>query len=122
MGQFEKEGKAIQVTWPGSEIINFGDLYRVDGWNGVALEDFTAAETPRVSAMEVACERHWYIKTAAGIGDGARGDFLYWTAGAGFKRGDNALTETPTGSPVCKIEEIRDAAGYVLVRLLNVGP
>lgn len=121
MGQFEKEGKAIQVTWPGSEIINFGDLYRVDGWNGVALEDFTASETPRVSAMEVATERHWYIKTPAAVGT-TRGVHLYWTAGAGFKRGDTALAEAVVGAPVAKVEEVRDAAGYTLVRILNVGP
>lgn len=122
MGQFEKEGRAIAVTWQAAQIINVGDLYRMDGWNGVALEDFTAAETPRAGAMEVAVERHWYVKTPAGVGDGAKGDFLYWTAGAGFKRGDTDLTETVTGSPVCKIEEIRDANGYCLVRILNVGP
>lgn len=119
MGQLKSDGRAINVTFPAG-VITFGDLYRIDGWNGVALEDFAAGESPRAAAMEVSSERIWYVKTPAGVGDGARGDRLYWTAGAGFKRGDTDLAEAVVGSPVCIVEELRDANGWVGVRLLNV--
>ena|SRR5687767_6570791 len=120
MGQLKTDGRAIDVTWTASQIITKGDLYRQDGWNGIALEDFTAAETPRASAMEVSSERIWLVKTPAGVGDGARGDRLYWTTGAGFKRGDTDLSEAVLGSPVAIVEELRDANGWCGVRVLNV--
>lgn len=119
MGQLKSDGRAINVTWPAG-VITHGDLYRMDGWTGIALDGFAAGASPRAGAMEVSSERIWYVKTPAGVGDGARGDRLYWTAGAGLKRGDTDLTETVTGSTCAIVEEIRDANGWVGVRVVNV--
>lgn len=118
MGQLKSDGRAIDVTYPAG-VITFGDLYRIDGFTGIALVDLASGETPRAGALEIASERIWYVKTPAAVGDGARGDRLYWSAGAGFKRGDTDLTETVTGTPVAIVEEIRDANGWTAVRLVN---
>jgi hypothetical protein len=122
MGQLKHDGKATQggYTWPAG-VYNFGDMYRLNGWNGICLANVAAADTARSAGMEFSSERIWYVKLPAAVNP-AVGDFLYWTAGAGIKRGDTDLTATATGTPVCKVEEAKNANGYVAVRVLNVGP
>lgn len=127
MGQLKHDGRATLdgVTWPAG-VVTFGDLYRVDGWTGVALDNFASGETPRVGAMEIAPDRIWYVKIPAGL-TGAKGDYLAWTtkAPATFQRGDTnlALFVVAThGSPCCLVEEAKDAQNYAGVRILNVGP
>lgn len=117
MGQFDNDGKAMAVTFPAG-VITFGDLYRIDGWNGVALTSLASGATPRAGTLEIAAERQWYIKTPAAVGT-TKGGYLYWTAGTGFKRGDTDLSEAVAGSPVAKVAEVRDANGWTLVRILN---
>lgn len=121
MGQLKHDGKATQggMTWPAGTF-TFGDLYRLNGWNGILMKAIAAADTVRTADMEIS-ERVWYVKLPAAVSP-AVGDYLYWTAGAGLKRGDTDLTATVTGSPVCKVEEAKDAGGYAAVRVLNVGP
>lgn len=121
MGQLKHDGRATQggFTAPGGQAITFGDLYRLNGWNHIAMTTIGASDTVRSYDGEIS-ERVWYIKLPA-ISP-AVGDYLYWTAGTGFKRGDTDLTATVTGSPVCKVEEVKDANGYAAVRVLNVGP
>jgi hypothetical protein len=122
MGQLKSDGRATQggFTWPAGTF-TFGDLYRLNGWNGICLKSIAAGDTVRTADMEVSSERIWYVKLPGAVSP-ALGDYLYWTAGAGLKRGDTDLTATVTGSPVCKVEEIKDAGGYAAVRVLNVGP
>jgi hypothetical protein len=122
MGQLKTDGRATQggFTWPAGTFV-FGDLYRLNGWNGICLRNIAATDTDRLVDMEISSERIWYVKLPAALSP-ALGDFLYWTAGAGIKRGDTDLTATVTGSPVCKVEEIKDANGWAAVRVLNVGP
>jgi hypothetical protein len=62
----------------------------------------------------------WYVKLPAGLAP-ALGDLLYWTAGAGFKRGDTDLAAAVVGQPVCQVEETKDANGYAAVRLTGLG-
>jgi hypothetical protein len=121
MGQLKSDGRATQggYTWPAGTF-TFGDLYRLNGWNGIIMKSIAAGDTVRVADMEISSERIWYVKVPA-ITAGV-GDYLYWTAGAGLKRGDTDLTATVTGSPVCKVEEAKDANGYAAVRVLNIGP
>jgi hypothetical protein len=123
MGQLKHDGRATQngVTAPAAQAIVKGDLYRINGWNGLALKTIGASDTLRTLDLEIAPDRIWYVKLPAGAAP-AIGDFLYWTAGAGFKRGDTDITTTATGSPVAKVEEVKDANGYCAVRVLNVGP
>jgi hypothetical protein len=122
VGQLKHDGRATQngMTWPAG-LYTFGDMFRLNGWNGIILKTIAVADTVRVSDMEISSERIWYIKVPAAVNP-AVGDFLYWTAGAGIKRGDTDLAVAVVGAPVCKIEEVKDANGYAAVRVLNVGP
>lgn len=122
MGQLKHDGRATQggFTFPAGTIV-FGDLYRLNGWNGIAMKNIASGDTVRTADMEIAPDRVWYVKFPSGLNP-AQGDFVYWTAGAGFKRGDTDLTATVTGSPVAKVEEVKNSNGYAAVRVLNVGP
>lgn len=122
MGQLKTDGRATQggYTWPAG-VFTKGDFYRLNGWNGFIMKSIAAADTVRTAEMEIAPDRIWYVKFPAALNP-AVGDYLYWTAGAGIKRGDTDLTATVTGSPVCKVEEVKDANGYAAIRALNVGP
>lgn len=122
MGQLKTDGRATQggYTWPAGTY-TFGELFRLNGWNGVILKTIGAADTDRVADMEISPDRIWVVKLPAALSP-ALGDYVYWTAGAGIKRGDTDLTATVTGAPVAKVEEVKDANGYAAVRVLNVGP
>lgn len=121
MGQLKHDGRATQggFTAPAAQAIVFGDLYRINGWTGFALSAIGASDTARSLDLEISSERVWYIKLPAGASP-AIGDPLYWTAGAGFKRGDTDLTTVATGQPVAKVEEVKDANGWAAVRALNL--
>jgi hypothetical protein len=121
MGQLKHDGRATQggFTAPGATVITKGDLYRINGWNGVAMKTLAAADTIRTLDLEIAPDRIWYIKLPAALAP-AVGDPLYWTAGAGFKRGDTDLAAAVVGSPAAKVEEVKDANGYAAVRILNL--
>lgn len=122
MGQLKTDGRASQggFTAPGATAITFGDLYRINQWNHIALKTIGASDTVRTYDGEISAERIWYVKLPAALSP-ALGDVLYWTAGAGFKRGDTDLSATVAGSPVCKVEEVKDANGYAAIRVLNIG-
>lgn len=122
MGQLKHDGRATQggFTWPAGTFTK-GDLYRLNGWNGALQRAVGSADTDRVAELEIAPDRIWYVKLPGALNP-AQGDYLYWTAGAGIKRGDTDLTATVTGSPVCKVEETKNAGGFAAVRILNVGP
>lgn len=121
MGQLKHDGRATQggYTWPAGTY-TFGELFRLNQWNGIILKTIAAADTVRVADMEIAPDRVWYVKLPAALSP-AIGDVLYWTAGAGVKRGDTDLAAAVVGSPVCKVEETKDANGYAAVRVLNLG-
>lgn len=123
MGQLKHDGRATQggVTAPAAQAIVKGDLYRINGWNGIALKTIGASDTLRTMDMEIAPDRVWYIKLPAALSP-AVGDYIYWTTGAGFKRGDTDLAAAVVGAPVAKVDEVKDANGYCAVRVLNVGP
>lgn len=121
MGQFKHDGRATQggVVAPAGQALVFGDLYRIDAWSGFALKEVGAADTVRSLDLEISKERVWYIKLPAGLSP-AKGDLLYWSAGAGFKRGDTDLQAAVAGNPVCKVEEVKDANGWAAVQLTGL--
>ncbi len=120
MGQLKGDGRAVQFTAPGSTAITFGELYRVDVWNHIALSTIGASDTARGYAGETSSERIWYVKIPAGVA-GTKGQVLYWTTGTGFKKAETDLQEAVLGSPVCKVEEAKDGNNYAGVRVLNIG-
>lgn len=123
MGQLKTDGRATQggFTAPGATVITFGDLYRLNDWNHIALQSIGSADTVRVYDGEISAERIWYVKFPAALNP-AIGAYLYWTTGAGFKRGDTDLAAAVVGAPVAKVEEVKNANGYAAVRVLNIGP
>jgi hypothetical protein len=124
MGQLKSDGRATLagMTWPAG-VITFGDLYRLNGWTGIAMKSIAAADVDRNADMEIAPDRIWYVKLPAGVA-GTLGQYLYWTtaAAATFQRGDTNLTVTAAGVPCCVVEEAKDANNYAAVRILNIGP
>jgi hypothetical protein len=122
MGQLKHDGRATQGGFaaPAAQAIVKGDLYRINGWNGFAMKTIGASDTLRTLDLEISSERIWYIKLPAALAP-AIGDPLYWTTGAGFKRGDTDLAAAVVGAPVAKVEEVKDANGYCAVRALNIG-
>lgn len=126
MGQKKSDGKASVggVTWPDSEEILFGDFYRLDNWNVIALGACAATDTgaDRIFGVEFSSEHIWYVKAPAAL-NATKGQYLYWTDVTGFQRGDTDLTATGGGTAPCAIvEEAQDAGDYVGIRVLNVGP
>jgi hypothetical protein len=110
------DGKAIDVVAPAGTV-NFGDLYRISGWTGFALDAIAVADTVRDLALEVS-ERVWKIKLPAGINP-VVGDHLTWDAvGTAFKLGDTNLVIAGAGVlGVCKVLIAKNANGYAAVRL-----
>ena len=121
MGQLKGDGQASQggYTWPAGDIV-FGDLYRLNGWNVIALTAIAVGATLRSGDGEFSPSRIWYVKLPAALNP-AVGDVLYWTTGAGFKRGDTDLAAAVVGSPAAKVEEAKNASRYAAVRVLNIG-
>lgn len=118
MGNLKTEGEAIDCVAPAGQEIFKGEVYRIDGWTGIAMAHVLPTDPELGFAMEVRA-RIWYVSVPAATAV-ARGDLLYWTAGAGFKRGTTDLTATVTGSPVAKTEEARDANGIAGIKVINV--
>lgn len=124
MGQLKHDGRATLggVTWPAG-VITFGDLYRVDGWTGIAMKSIASADTDRSADMEIAPDRIWYINCPAAL-NCTKGQYLYWTtaAAATFQRGDTHLTASVNGAPCAIVEEAQDANDVAAIRVLNIGP
>lgn len=116
MGHLYSDGKAIDVTAPAGDY-SFGDLYRIDLWSGIAMDTIAAADTERGMALEVS-ERIWKIKVPAGLTPTV-GQYLYWTAGTGVKRGDTDLSATANGNPVCKVLTTKNANNYAAVKVFQ---
>lgn len=120
MGHLLTDGKAIDVVAPAGTI-NFGDLYRISGWTGIAMDAIAAGDTVRDLSLEVA-QRVWKIKIPAGINP-VVGDHLAWDAvGTAFKQGDTNLVIAGAGVlGVCKVLIAKNANGYAAVRLTQQG-
>lgn len=116
MGHLIGDKKAVDVTVPAG-VYAHGDLFRISGFNGFLINSVAAADTNRKRALEIALNRCWNILTP--VIAPAVGDLLYWTAGAGTKRGDTDLAVAVVGAPVVKVVAARNAAGYIQVVLVD---
>jgi hypothetical protein len=127
MGQLKTDGRAVNVAVPATKAVTFGELYRIEGWNGFAMDTIGASDAIRNMAIETA-ERIWYVKIPAGLA-AAKGALLYWTTAslATNPQFCDCLTDlqatagTAGDPPACKVEEAKDANNYVGVRALNGG-
>lgn len=120
MGQLKGDGRATNVTF-GAGTIDFGELYRQDGWNGIAMKDIASGDTDRDAAMEISSERIWYVDIGAGP-TGAKGDLLYWTTGqAEPYLGASELQDVANGEPCAIVEEAVDGNNIAGIRVLNLG-
>jgi hypothetical protein len=117
MGNLVGDKKAVNVTVPAG-VYTHGDLYRIDQFSGFLINNVASADTDRKRVLEIAMNRSWEVKLPAAVTP-ARGDLLYWTAGAGVKRGDTDLTATVTGDPIVKVVTVKNAAGYAEVILAS---
>lgn len=124
MGRKITDGLAIDVQAPGSTLIEKGECYRIDNWTGIAMDQIDVAEVDRSVALEVS-KALWRVKVPAATAV-ARGDFLGWSAGAGFKKGSTdfvAIAAPANGGvpalSVAKVEGVRNASGYATIRVLD---
>jgi hypothetical protein len=120
MGQLKTDGRAVNVPVVPAGQYNFGELFRINGWNGIALKTIATADTLRAMAMEVSSERVWYFSIPAAVA-AAQGAYLYWTTGGTTKRGDTDLQAAVNGAPVLIVEEAKDGNNIIAARVLNVG-
>lgn len=117
MGHLIGDAKAVDVTVPAGTY-DHGDLFRIAGFTGFLINDCSATATNRARAIEIAMNRRWKIKLPGALVP-AVGDLLYWTAGAGTKRGDTDLAAAVVGAPVVKVCSTKNADGYAEVVLCN---
>lgn len=122
MGHKLSDGNAIDVSAPASNDINKGDLYRIAGWNGIAMDTILSADTDRGLALETSPSNIWKVKLPAGVTP-VVGQVLYWTTvdNTTFQKGDTHLLAAVLGAPACKVLIAKNAAGYAAVRVLNLG-
>lgn len=124
MGRKITDGLAIDVVAPAATLIEKGELYRVDNWTGIAMDQIDATEVDRGFSLEVT-KALWRVKVPAATA-AARGDYLGWSAGAGFKRSstDMVAIVAPVngGVPalaVAKVEGVRNSRGYATIRVID---
>lgn len=124
MGRKISDGLAIDCSAPAATLIEKGEVYRIDNWTGVAMDQIDATEVDRVVALETS-KALWRVKVPVATA-AVRGDFLGWSAGAGFKKGvtDFVAIAAPAngGVPalaVAKVESVRNASGYATVRVFD---
>ncbi len=125
MGRKITDGNAIDVVAPAATLIEKGELYRIDGWTGFAMDQIDVSEVDRGFALEVT-HSLWRCKVPAGTA-AARGDFVQWTTGAGFKKASTDLSAiaapTDGSTPilaVAKVEGVRNSDGYATLRLVHI--
>jgi hypothetical protein len=116
------DGKAIDVTTPAATVINDGDLYRVSGWNFIAIGNKASADTDRTLAGECETNTIYDILLPAGITPTV-GANLFWAANdiTTFQRGDTnlALSGAAGQQPCAKVLIVKNAAGYAKCRIFQ---
>lgn len=124
MGRKVTEGGAIDVVVPATKATQKGEIYRIDGWTGFALDQIDVTEVDRAVALDLT-RSLWRCKVPAATAV-ARGDYLGWTTGAGWKQGDtdlSAIAAPADGSTpvlaVAKVEGVRNSTGYATLRLVH---
>ena len=125
MGRKISDGATIDFTAPGATLIEKGEMYRVDNWTHIAMDQIDVTEVDRGYSGEIRPVGLWRLKVPVATAAN-RGDYLGWSAGAGFKTGGTDLVAIAApangGWPalaVAKVEGIRNSRGYATVLLLG---
>lgn len=120
------DGKSVQMAAPAGQVINDGDLYRIGGWNGIAIGAKDASQTDRTLAFEMDENAIYSIKLAAG-NNPAVGDFFYWATNDSttFQRGDTNLVAQGSSAngqmPCFHFLTTKNSAGYAQGRVMQSG-
>jgi hypothetical protein len=68
MGYKVSDGKTFDATAPAAQVINDGDLYRIGGWNGIAIGAKDGTQTDRTMSFEMRSgshlQRSWYLRAS----------------------------------------------------------
>lgn len=122
MGYKVSDGKTFDAAAPAGQVINDYDLYRIAGWNGVAIGQKDAVQTDRTLSFECDPPAQYSILLPAGVVP-VVGQVLYWTTfdNTTFQRGDTHLAVAVVGQPAVKVLKVKNAAGYAVCRVLNNG-
>ena len=124
MGRKVSDGKAVNVVMPSGQVINDGDMYRVGGWNGVAIGAKDGTQTDRTMALEADPPAIYSILVPAGLSP-AVGDDLYWATNDGttFQRADTNLVAKASSVngqlPCFHVLKTKNPAGYIQGRILQ---
>lgn len=109
------DGKTIDRVAPAGGVVA-GELYRINGWNGICEVDTDATET---FAMNVDPVPTFWIAIPAAVA-AASGAILYMPPATGGV-GSTALTATATGNiAAVKVVVDKDANNIVGVKILNI--
>lgn len=126
MGRKVSDGKAFDATAPTSQVINDYDLYRIGGWNGVAIGAKDATQTDRAMSFEMDPAAIYSILIPSALNP-AVGAELYWAVNDNttFQRGDTDLLAAPptaaatTITPCFKVSRTKNAANEVQGRIMQ---
>lgn len=122
MGRKVTDGKAFDATAPSAQVINDYDLYRIAGWNGVAIGAKDATQLDRTLAFEADPAAIYSVLLPAGITP-VVGSLLYWATNDNttFQRGDTnlALTGAAGQLPAGKVLVVKNAANYAQIRVFQ---
>ena len=108
------DGKTMDAVAIAGGVVA-GELYRINGWNGICEVDTDAGET---FALNVDPTAFFWIKIPAALA-AAVGAKLYMPAASGGV-GSTALTATTTDVPALRVVVAKDANNIVGARLLNI--
>jgi hypothetical protein len=122
MGYKVSDGKAVDLTAPSSQVINDGDLFRIAGWNGIAIGAKDGSQTDRTLSFEADPAAIYSVLFPAALNP-AVGAFVYWATNDAttFQRGDTNLAATGAAGqlPAGKVLVAKNAAGYAQIRVLQ---
>jgi hypothetical protein len=124
MGRKVTDGLSLDFAAPAATLIEEGEIYRVDGITHFAVTGVLSTDVDRGYAGDVS-EALYRCKVPVGIA-ATRGDYLGWSAGAGFKAGGTDLAlilagAAATGIPAgacAQVEGVRNSRGYATLRLV----
>jgi len=125
-GKKVSDGKAVDKTLSSTEVIEDHQLYRVGGWNGIAIGVKASTESPKTLAFEADPPAIYSFEVPAGISP-AVGEFLFWTTNDAttFQVGKThlvLLASSANGQQPCAlVTKAKNADNHIQARVLQSG-